>query len=110
MLPQKVSTYLNHLKVFISFSYKAIEFTAAGIMEIVQVNTDNLLMKMKFGFEGSGSHPMYKQINKVNTNNIILTMFCPLEIIDCGNVRIWPSPKCTPFTTGNFITDGERKC
>ena len=44
---------------------------------------------MKFGFDGSGSHSIYNQLNNVQTNNIILTMFCPLAIENSDGITVW---------------------
>ena len=39
-------------------------------------------MRLKDGVDGSGSHSIYHQINNVNTNNMIIYMFCLLDIVD----------------------------
>ena len=46
-------------------------------------------MKIKFGFDGSGNHSIYNQINNVQTNNIIMTMFCPLSIETDDGSTVW---------------------
>ena len=47
------------------------------------------VMNIKFGFDGSGSHAIYRQLENTKTNNIIRSMFCPLSInADRGEV-IW---------------------
>ena len=38
------------------------------------------IMDIKFGFDGSGNHAIYRQLNNEKTNNIIMTMFCPLAL------------------------------
>ena len=46
-------------------------------------------LKIKFGFDGSGSHSIFKQINNVQTNNMILTMFCPIGIESVDGLSLW---------------------
>ena len=65
----------------------AIKYTTVRILYAIKPPKE-LKMKMKFGFDDSGSHPIFKQRNNSDTNNIILTMFCPLQLEDSnGNVR-----------------------
>ena len=45
-------------------------------------------MKLKYGFDGSGNHAIYNQKNNEETNNMILTVFCPLGMYD-DNTLIW---------------------
>ena len=45
-------------------------------------------LRIKYGFDGSGSHSIYNQKNNVNTNNMILTVFCPLDIHD-QQKKVW---------------------
>lgn len=47
---------------------------------------------MKFGFDGSGSHAIYNQKNNEQTNNMIMTMFCPLRLTDSSNNIIFQQP------------------
>ena len=47
-------------------------------------------MKLKYGFDGSGSHAIYNQKNNEETNNMILTVFCPLTLgIHDDSKLIW---------------------
>ena len=46
-------------------------------------------MKIKFSFDGSGNHSIYNQINNFQTNNIIMTMFCPLSIKTDDESTVW---------------------
>ena len=56
-------------------------------------DSKSLIMNIKFGFDGSGSHAIYHQLNNEKTNNIILTMFCPLSISsEDGSVILWEQP------------------
>ena len=61
--------------------------------------SQNLVLNIKFGFDGSGSHSIYNQPDNEQTNNIIMTMFCPLDIQNDAGVSAWtqPSPN-SPFT------------
>ena len=71
----------------------AIKTTAAQIIpNLLEANiadTAELKLKIKFGFDGSGSHAIYNQVNNVQTNNIVMTMFCPLSIENSDASRIW---------------------
>ena len=44
------------------------------VQDDVNISSE-LKVKIKYGFDGSGSHSIYNQLNNVHTNNIILTMF-----------------------------------
>ena len=46
-------------------------------------------MNVKFGFDGSGSHAMYRLLNNGKTNNIIMSMFCPLSILSSDGEVCW---------------------
>ena len=51
--------------------------------------TQEMQIKIKYGLDGSGGHRIFKRRNNMTTNNIIMTMFCPLEIqASDGNV-VW---------------------
>ena len=66
--------------------------TANRILQQVDWNVKKdspLQMQIKFGFDGSGGHALYNQKNNVNTNNLILAMFCPLLIRDGEDNVIW---------------------
>ena len=41
-----------------------------------------LNVKIKDGVDGSGSHAIYHQMNNSNTHNMILYMFCLLDIVN----------------------------
>ena len=41
-----------------------------------------LKVRIKDGVDGSGSHSIYNQLNNADTHNMILYMFCILDIID----------------------------
>ena len=63
--------------------FDAVKITTNRIFQdlaSIDIHSTSLQMNMKFGFDGSGSHAIYNQSNNVNTNNMILTMFCPLTI------------------------------
>ena len=46
-------------------------------------------MKYKFGFDGSGGHAIFNQQKNEQTNNLILSMFCPLELKTDDSVNVW---------------------
>ena len=62
---------------------KAVEKTTVRLLETgleIQQAGSDLKMKLKYGFDGSGSHAIYNQKNNADTNNMILTVFCPLNM------------------------------
>ena len=69
---------------------QSVQITAQRILETLPPSTVPLsaVMNIKFGFDGSGSHAIYRQRENTKTNNIIMTMFCPLSInTDSGEVK-----------------------
>ena len=72
----------------------AVAMTAQRILQLNNVDIPNgdLKMEIKFGFDGSGSHAIYNQINNADTNNIIMTMFCALKLITNQNTVIYEQP------------------
>ena len=70
----------------------AIETALARILpDVLEANVDvhsDLCLKMKFGFDGSGSHAIYNHVKNVQTNNI-MSMVCPLPIEDGAGNLIW---------------------
>ena len=76
----------------VAFSFKdAMEITAKRILSLpdVQNKSPNLKLNIKFGFDGSGSHSIYNQSNNQQTHNIILTMFCPLNLVSSNGITLW---------------------
>ena len=71
----------------------AVKITVKQIIESLPIKdatvTSELKLKIKFGFDGSGSHAVYNQSNNAQTNNIILTMFCPLSLEDENGSAVW---------------------
>ena len=68
--------------------------------------TTDLYMKIKFGFDGSGSHTIYSQVNNVKTNNIRMNMmFFPLPIENSAGNVIWtqdsPNASKSAISTAN---------
>ena len=61
---------------------KSMQITAQRIMETIppSILPSSAVMNIKFGFDGSGSHAIYRQLENTKTNNIIMSMFCPLSI------------------------------
>ena len=79
-----------HTGVYFDFA-PAMKVTIQRILNNL-VDTDvscELKLKIKFGFDWSGSHSIYNQVNNVQTNNIILTMFCPLAIENADGIKVW---------------------
>ena len=79
-----------HKGVQLSYS-ESMMITARRIMEDLPVSLlpSYAVLNIKFGFDGSGSHAIYKQAGNEKTNNIIMSMFCPLSIIcsDTGGTK-----------------------
>ena len=51
-----------------------------------------------FGFDGSSSHAIYRQLENEKTTNIILSIFCPLPVISSGDLRLAYSRGHQPVT------------
>jgi hypothetical protein len=46
-------------------------------------------LKMKYGFDGKRSHSIYRHNDSIGTNNIVLTVFCPLSITCSKEEKVW---------------------
>ena len=53
------------------------------------VSSGLIKYSIKAGFDGSGSHSIFNQKGNMETNNIIMTMMCPLSIQTEDNVILW---------------------
>ena len=88
-----------HTGVHFSF-LNLMQLTAGRIMESIpkrQLPT-TAVMNVKYGFDGSGSHAIYRQLNNEKTNNIIMTMFCPLNITESGDLMWEQKSPNSPLT------------
>ena len=92
--------------------FDAVKITAERIILNLPLQRDitaelkSLRMGMKFGFDGSGRHAIYNQVNNVFSNNIIMSMFCPLSIVDESGMD--PEiTKCTFVTTSCMSANGK---
>ena len=68
----------------------ALKMTIKRVLDVhikTPVSTD-LKVHIKDGVDGSGSHAIYQQQNNVQTNNMIMYMFCVLRITDSGTETI----------------------
>ena len=54
------------------------EFESTTVPEFESTDLDLIC---KLGFDGSRSHSIFNQVNNDETNNLILTVVCPLELI-----------------------------
>ena len=79
-----------HIGIYLPFT-KSMQLTAERIMQgtIADQLPSSVVMEIKYGCDGSGSHAIYRQINNAQTSNIILTMFCPLKLKTDGGVVLW---------------------
>ena len=69
---------------------KALQITTARLLEsgLKDKSRSDLKMELKYGFDGSGSHAIYNQKDNVDSNNMILTVFSPLNI-KAGRTLVW---------------------
>ena len=63
----------------------AVKITVSRILELEciklhEIPGNIIKSSIKFGFDGSGSHNIFNQSNNENTNNIIMSAFCPLKL------------------------------
>ena len=81
-----------HVGVYFSL-FEAMKVTAARIFSSLDEkkfqDVTIVDQKFKFGFDGSGSHSIFNQANSVDTNNMILTMFCPLKWLGNSSNVLW---------------------
>ena len=103
-----------HIGIFYPL-FDAVKITAERIILNFPLQRDitaelkSLKMDMKFGFDGSGSHAIYNQVNNVFSNNIIMSMFCPLSIVDESGNAVWTQKitKCTFVATSCMSANGK---
>ena len=76
------------------FNYvDALKSTIARVLQTIPpIKEEHLALKCKFGFDGSGGHSIFNQINNDETNNLILTVVCPLELKDKHGKVVWTEP------------------
>ena len=81
---------------------EAIRLTLSRLINTLPIDKMELLtatgnglnkLTIKFGLDGSGRHNIYRQLNNVETNNLILYMFCPLEIRSANGCLVWEQEK-----------------
>ena len=84
---------LNHPHTGVYFPFlESLQITVSRILETMSklgLESRNLIIQIKYGFDGSGGHSIFHQLEKVDTNNIIIVMFCPLSITDDQGNSIW---------------------
>ena len=96
---------------FVGVSFSLFESVLLTVQRLLHNFGDNLTndlwLNIKFGFDGSGSHSIFNQQKNEQTNNIIMTMFCPLKMkTEAGSsAQKWDFPDGTgkggTTTTGN---------
>ena len=70
----------------------SMQLTANRILEGIAQSSipDSAVMNIKYGFDGSGSHAIFRQLNNEKTNNITMSMFCQLSITsENSNEKVW---------------------
>ena len=80
--------------------FESVRLTVQRMLPTVGNNLmTNLQLNIKFGFDGSGSHSIFNQQENEQTMNIIMSMFCPLELKTEAGSSVWvqPSPN-SPYT------------
>ena len=82
-----------HIGVYFTMK-DAVHMTVHRILqqESISFEGHDLKLEIKFGFDGSGSHAIYNQKKNADTNNIIMTMFCPLKLTDSSNNVVFQQP------------------
>eukprot|EP00088_Acartia_fossae_P039914 TRINITY_DN4153_c0_g1_i1.p1 TRINITY_DN4153_c0_g1~~TRINITY_DN4153_c0_g1_i1.p1 ORF type:complete len:755 (-),score=121.41 TRINITY_DN4153_c0_g1_i1:80-2179(-) len=76
--------------VYYSFQ-EAVVKTTEQLMKVLKIDIDvarTLQLSCKYGFDGSGGHKIYQQQGNMNTENLILCMFCPLMLEDTATGEI----------------------
>ena len=61
---------------------ESMKITPQRIMEDLEPSLipKSAVMNIKVGFDGSGSHTIYRQLENEKTNYILISMFCPVSI------------------------------
>ena len=83
-----------HIGVYFSFS-DAMKMTTQRLIsnQAMNLSDGEFILNIKFGFDCSGSHAIYNQLNNIQTNNIIIAMFCPLSLVSSdGFLKVWEQP------------------
>ena len=63
----------------------------------------------KFGFNGSDGHSIFHQAGNLNTNNMILAMFCPLRLTIIDSTLVWEINRPnSPLSRKNYFYKLER--
>ena len=94
-----------HQGVYFPF-VSAVETTMVRIFgnDKFEVASQELKLKMKYGFDGSGSHAIYKQKNNAQTSNMILSVFCPINLTIGKEQKVWEERGLTKFTSHTETT------
>ena len=72
---------------------EALQCTISRVLETApEFESTDLNLMYKFGFDGSGGHSIFNQVNNDETNNLILTVVCPLELKDNFGQVVWTEP------------------
>ena len=80
-----------HVGVNLPFD-KSMQLTACRILENIPPSQIpySAVMKIKFGFDDSGSHAIYRQVYNEYTSNINMSMVCPLSISsESSDEKVW---------------------
>ena len=86
---------LPHPHIGVFFDMKdAVRMTVDRILQSQnilpkEIAGNEVEVETKYGFDGSGSHSMLNQSNNVGTNNIIMTMICPLKLSDRNGTQLY---------------------
>ena len=92
MTPEISNLPQPHVGVYFKL-LPALSLTADRILHnLTDVNLtgiETLNLKYKFGFDGSGGHAIFTQKKNEQTNNLILSMFCPLELKTDNGDAVW---------------------
>ena len=89
LTPQLFPLLQPHVGLYFPL-FSAIKFTTKRILDCLPVTSNpDYLLTIKFGFDGSGGHSIFHQAGNVNTNNMILAMFCPLRLTALDGTIVW---------------------
>ena len=79
-----------HIGVHFPFT-KSMQLTAERIFEGTPSTQlpSSAVMDIKYGCDGSVSHAIYRQLNYAQTNNMVMTMFCPLKVESNEGKVLW---------------------
>ena len=78
-------------------------FQLEAFSQTLTEDTTELMLNIKYGFDGSGGHAIFNQLGNCATNNMVMAMFCPLSITSRDGSTIFWSQKAATLQQLSWI-------